>query len=117
MSVFIFPEDALDTKVEPAPAPHQGTGQEEPLVPEDPARHAAAALAQLLERQIGQQTFGRLHRLSIELTGGRVVVHGCTASYYIKQLALHAVREVLPSMPLELDVQVLPSDSGLPKSP
>jgi hypothetical protein len=59
-----------------------------------------------LERQIIQRTWGRIHRLVVELTADRAVIRGWTSSYYVKQLALAAVREVVEALPVELDIQV-----------
>jgi hypothetical protein len=53
------------------------------------------ALEQLLEHSIVQRTWGRLHQLRVEVTEDRVVVHGYTAWYYVKQLAIQAVLEAL----------------------
>jgi hypothetical protein len=69
-------------------------------------RTAGAGLEQTLEHHIIRRTWGRIHRLGVELAEGRVIVHGCTSTYYAKQLALVAVREVLDVIPVELDIQV-----------
>jgi hypothetical protein len=69
----------------------------------------SAELEQAIDRQIVQRTWGRIHRLQVEVIGGRVVVHGCTSSYYVKQLALEGVLDVLGSdrvAQVDLDVQV-----------
>ncbi|MGE3806801.1 MAG: hypothetical protein AB7K24_19205 [Gemmataceae bacterium] len=63
-------------------------------------------LEQVLERKIVQRTWGRIGQLRVERAGGRLCVHGCTSSYYAKQLALAAVREMHPSGPVDLDIQV-----------
>lgn len=65
-----------------------------------------AELKVALERQIVQRTWGRIHRLAVEVTADRIVIRGWTSSYYVKQLALVAVREVVEAMPVELDIQV-----------
>jgi hypothetical protein len=70
--------------------------------------HNGSDLEQALERHIAQRTWGRIQRLGVELAEDRVIVHGCTATYYAKQLALVAVREVLDAMPVQLDIQVGP---------
>ena len=65
-----------------------------------------------LERWIEQRTAGRVHGLRVETAGKRVIVHGKTGSYYVRQLALAAVLEGLesaePALPaeIELDIQV-----------
>ena len=66
-------------------------------------------LERSIERQIVQRTWSRIHRLQVELFDGRIVVHGCTSSYYVKQLALQGVLDVLgsaDSVCVDLDIQV-----------
>ena len=70
------------------------------------ARTTDVDLVRALERHIVRRTWRRIRRLQVERAGGRVVVRGCTASYYLKQLALQAVLEVARSTPVELDIQV-----------
>lgn len=63
------------------------------------------ALEQVLDRRIAQRTWGRL-RFRVRMGAGRVIIHGSSPTYYLKQLALAAVREVLPSAPVELKIRV-----------
>lgn len=66
-------------------------------------------LERSIERQIVQRTWSRIHRLQVELVDGRIVVHGCTSSYYVKQLALQGVLDVLgsaDSVCVDLDIEV-----------
>jgi hypothetical protein len=68
-----------------------------------------ADLAHAIERQIVQRTWGRVHRLEVEVTDDRIVVHGYTQSYHGKQLALEGARDVVGnSAHVELDVEVGP---------
>jgi hypothetical protein len=68
-----------------------------------------ADLAHAIERQIVQRTWGRIHRLEVEVFGDRIVVHGYTQSYYGKQLALEGARDLVgDSGQVELDVEVGP---------
>jgi hypothetical protein len=63
----------------------------------------------IIERQIAQRTWGRVRQLRVDVTPDRIVVHGYTSSYYVKQMALEGVLDVLRSgnaMPVELDVEV-----------
>lgn len=50
-----------------------------------------------LERWIELRTGGRIHRLRVEGADGRFLVHGHTGSYYVRQLAVAAVMDVLDS--------------------
>jgi hypothetical protein len=63
------------------------------------------ALEQVLNRCIAQRTWGRL-QFRVRLGAGRVIIQGSSPTYYLKQLALAAVREVLPSAPVELEIRV-----------
>ena len=64
-------------------------------------------LERKLHRQIEQRTWGHVRYLRVALGSDGVVVHGLSPSYYIKQLVLATVREVLPSTPVDLDIEVL----------
>jgi hypothetical protein len=74
---------------------------------EDPAWADSEELERVLEREIVQRTCGRIRQFRVELTEGRLAVHGCTSAYYAKQLALATVREVYPSDPVNLDIEVI----------
>ena len=66
-------------------------------------------LERTVEQHIVHRTGGRVHALHVERIGERVIIHGRTARYYIKQLALQAAYEVLGSTgkpALDLDIQV-----------
>jgi hypothetical protein len=78
---------------------------------ETPARLEGAELERSLESQVAQRTWGRVRDLRVEVTPQRVVVHGYTSRYYVKQLALHAVLEALRSvapLPVVIDIEVGP---------
>jgi hypothetical protein len=80
---------------------------EEEMFVEDLAQANVEELEQALEQEIVQRTWGRIRQLRVELTEGRLSVRGYTSSYYAKQLALAAVREVCSSDPVDLDIQVI----------
>jgi hypothetical protein len=63
------------------------------------------ALEQVLDRRIAQRTWGRL-QFRVPLKSGRVVIQCSSATNCLKQLALEAVWEVLPSTLLELEIRV-----------
>jgi hypothetical protein len=67
-------------------------------------------LALLLERQINRQACGRISQLSVETRSGTIFVSGRSPTYYIKQLAILAVHEVLgddeAAPPVRMDIQV-----------
>jgi hypothetical protein len=75
-----------------------------------------SALEQAIKRQIVQRTGARLQGLEVEVTDGRVVVYGCVLCFYLKQLALQGVLDVLGSnaaMGIELNVEVA-GNSAMP---
>ena len=64
----------------------------------------SASFSQLhskLEEQVHSRTGRRVRDLAIELSSERVTLHGWAASYHIKQLAQHSIRELLPHVRLE----------------
>jgi len=79
-----------------------------------------AELGQIIERRIAERTWRRIRHLRVEIRAHRVVVHGLTRQYYVKQLAILAVLEALQeagvtrvvdvrisvSAPLSRDLQV-----------
>ena len=54
-----------------------------------------------LEKHVLARTGKRVRNLAIELCSERVVLRGESTSYYVKQLAQHGVRDVLPHVRLE----------------
>ena len=73
------------------------------------------ALERAIERQVMQRTWGRIQALEVMVSHNRVVVRGRAPSYYVEQLALQGVLDVIGSahaMPIDLDIQV----SSYPKS-
>ena len=54
-----------------------------------------------LERHVHARTGKRVRNLAIELCSERIVLRGQSTSYYVKQLAQHGVRDVLPHVRLE----------------
>jgi hypothetical protein len=79
----------------------------------EPERHPrCSALEQIIKRQIVQRTGVRIQGLEVEVTEDRVVVSGWVLSYYLKQLVLQGVLDVLGSnaaMGIELNVEVVGS--------
>jgi carbon storage regulator len=56
---------------------------------------------------IRQRAGGRIHGLRVERQAGRVVVHGCARTYYARQLAQQAAREVLAEAGTERPEEVV----------
>jgi hypothetical protein len=80
-----------------------GTEQSPPL---------PAALEQAVKHQIVRRTAGRIQMLEVEVIDNRVVVRGRASCYYLKQLALRGVFDVLgagAAMGVELKVEVMGS--------
>ncbi len=61
------------------------------------------SLAQQIEHRINQRTWRRIRRLVVEVLGERIVIRGVAPSYYMKQLAVAAVQEVLRVRPQRLE--------------
>jgi hypothetical protein len=65
---------------------------------------------QAIERQIMGRTWGRIRDLAVRITPERVVVHGHASTYYVKQLAIQAVLDVVEanqSAPVDFDIDVV----------
>jgi hypothetical protein len=54
-----------------------------------------------LEHHISLRTSRRVRNLSVELRPERVVLRGQATNYYVKQLAQHGLRELLPHVSLD----------------
>lgn len=54
-----------------------------------------------LERRVLDRTNRRVRDLTIELFPEQVILRGRAASFYVKQLAQHGVRDLLPQVRLE----------------
>jgi hypothetical protein len=59
-----------------------------------------------LESRVQTRTGRRVRNLAIEVAPERVVLKGDTATYYIKQLAQHEIRDCLPHVHLDNDIVV-----------
>ena len=73
------------------------------------------ALERAIEGQIVQRTWGGIQALEVEVTDNRVIVRGRAPSYYLEQLALRGVIDVIEpagAMRIELNIQV-----GCPPKP
>jgi len=70
---------------------------------------APSDLETALLQQIEQRTCGQVRRLRIDVRPDRVVIHGSTPTYYLKQLVLEAVLDVTrsqPVPPVRLNIQI-----------
>jgi hypothetical protein len=59
-----------------------------------------------LESRVLARTGGQLRNLGIELLPGGIRLFGQTTTFYVKQLAQHSVRELLPGVRLVNDINV-----------
>jgi hypothetical protein len=81
------------------------------------AEEVEQALERAIERQVRQRTSGRIQALEVKVGHNLVVVRGFAPSYYIEQLALQGVLDVIEpagAMRIELNIQVSsrPSATG-----
>ena len=86
----------------------------EPGAPGEAQRQEGSTLDQVLNGRITQRTWGRL-RFRVRLGAGRVIIQGSSPTYYLKQLALAAAQEVLPTAPVDLEIRV-GKDGMLPRA-
>ena len=66
----------------------------------------SAQLQDRLEDQVRARTGRRIRNLAVELSAQGVVLRGQVSSYYVKQLAQHGIREVVPDLHLENSIVV-----------
>jgi hypothetical protein len=66
----------------------------------------SSQLKSQLERNVQVRTGRRVRHLAIEIRPERVVLKGQASTYYIKQLAQHGVRDLLPHIQLENTIAV-----------
>jgi hypothetical protein len=72
-------------------------------------RSGSRALELAIKCRILHRTASRIRMLGVEVTGDRVVIRGRAASYYLKQLALQGVFDVIGragATRIELDIDV-----------
>ena len=70
---------------------------------------AEQALERAIERQVMQRTSRRIQALEVKVSNNLVVVRGRAPSYYVGQLALQGVLDLVESagaMRIELNIQV-----------
>jgi hypothetical protein len=72
----------------------------------------SAELPRVIERGIDERTQGRVHELSVETAGDRLIIRGCVNSCHVKQLALDAVIEASDSFAIQLDIRVVRQQRG-----
>jgi hypothetical protein len=60
-----------------------------------------------LTQNIDSKTFRQVHDLRVRYDADRVIVQGRSASYYVKQLATHAVLNLMPGVAIENRIDVV----------
>jgi hypothetical protein len=70
------------------------------------AQHDFLLLRVELVSHVKARTGARVRNLDIRLSPEGIVLHGQTNAFYIKQLAQHGVREVLPDVHLRNAIEV-----------
>ena len=79
------------------------------------AAEVEQALERAIERQVMQRTWGRIQALEVKVSHDLVIVRGRAPSYYVEQLALQGVLDLIESastMRIELNIQVASPRSG-----
>lgn len=64
-------------------------------------KFASSQLRVELERHVNARTNRRVRNLTIEVVPEAVILRGHASTYYVKQLAQHGVRDLLPQTPLQ----------------
>jgi len=63
-------------------------------------------LRQELESHVRARTGNRLRNLDIQLAPDGILLQGSTSTYYVKQLAQHGIRDLLPDVQLHNAIEV-----------
>jgi hypothetical protein len=72
-------------------------------------------MQQTIKRRIGLRTGGQIQKLDVQVNDDAVIVRGFAPSYYVKQLALLGIFDVIgatTSMRIDLDVEVAASSTN-----
>jgi hypothetical protein len=70
-------------------------------------------LARNIRERLARRAGGQVRAPDVTINGNRIAVSGCVRSYYLKQLLLEAVLDVvrpLDASGVDFDVQVRPSE-------
>jgi hypothetical protein len=59
-----------------------------------------------VERAIRLRTSGQIRELHVDISDGEVVLTGRTSTYYTKQLATHAVLDLVDDLGLSNEIEV-----------
>ena len=59
-----------------------------------------------IERAIRLRTSGQIRDLHVDLSDGELILTGRTSTYYTKQLATHAVLDLVDDLGLSNDIEV-----------
>jgi hypothetical protein len=70
--------------------------------------HESSPHPEEVERHVHLRTGRRVRDLTVVIEGGRIVLRGRAGSYYVKQLAQHSARELMPDAPLDNAICVEP---------
>ena len=64
-------------------------------------------LNERLTKSVLERTGRRVSGLAVKLESGHVILSGRTGSFYVKQLALSGIRDLLPNAPLRNEIAVV----------
>ncbi len=65
------------------------------------------SLQEHVEQLVRSRTGGMIRELKVEVLSDSIVLSGCTATYYTKQLATHAALGLLDDTTLTNDIEVV----------
>ncbi len=70
------------------------------------SQHDFPRIRRELECHVLARTGNRLRNLAIQLAPDGVLLQGQTSTFYVKQLAQHGVRDLLPEVRLRNEIEV-----------
>jgi len=77
------------------------------LLPGTPVGHDSLPSEADLRRSIESRTYRQVSNLCVKRSGTRVTLRGCSSTYYVKQLATHAVLDLVPHADVENEITVM----------
>jgi hypothetical protein len=77
------------------------------------ATEVKQALVRAIERHIVRRAWGRIRELEVEVKDGLIFIRGFAPSYFLKQLALQGVLDLIdPAGPMRIDTNALLVQDG-----
>ena len=68
--------------------------------------HALSESIEAVRERLAASGYAELQRIQCQLESGRIILRGTVSSYYLLQLALHEVKQIVGSVEIESHIEV-----------